>query len=160
MSSKLSDQEVNREETRLSQVDEAVPNHCIHESAVTEPSPPMLIEIICERAHCVIYEYAIVTVKFVADEFKGRIKVKPVVRRGSKKNVDRYLELCRMNGQHLSVPAILMDGKLIFTYVPGIEDLRRAMIESLAGREANSQKEAASREQEIQPAGVPGAASR
>ncbi len=60
----------------------------------------MLIEVICERAHCVIYEYAIVTVKFVADEFKGRIRVKPVVRRGSKKNVDRYLELCRINGKH------------------------------------------------------------
>lgn len=84
----------------------------------------MMIEIICERAHCVIYEYAIVTVKFIADEFKGRVRVKPVVRRGSKKNVDRYLELCRMNKQHLSVPAILMDGDLVFTYVPGPEELR------------------------------------
>jgi hypothetical protein len=91
----------------------------------------MLVEVICERAHCVIYEYAIVTVKFVADEFKGRIRVKPVVRRGSKKNVDRYLELCRINGQPLSVPAIIMGGKLAFTYVPGIEDLRNAMVENL-----------------------------
>jgi hypothetical protein len=91
----------------------------------------MFVEIICERAHCVIYEYAIVTVKFVADEFKGRVKVKPVVRRGSKKNVDRYLELCRVNGQHLSVPAILMGGKLVFTYVPGPEELRQAMKENL-----------------------------
>jgi hypothetical protein len=97
-----------------------------------ESFPPMLVEVICERAHCVIYEYAIVTVKFIADEFKGRIKIKPVVRRGSKKNVDRYLELCRLNGKHLSVPAILMDGKLTFTCVPGIEDLRKAMEENLA----------------------------
>ena len=96
---------------------------------------PMLVEIICERAHCVIYEYAIVTVKFAADEFKGRVKVKPVVRRGSKKNVDRYLELCRINGQHLSVPAILMGGKLVFTYVPGLEELRQAMKENLEGWE-------------------------
>ncbi len=50
---------------------------------VMEQPPPMLVEIICERAHCVIYEYAIVTVKLVADEFKGRVRVKPVVRRGS-----------------------------------------------------------------------------
>jgi len=91
----------------------------------------MLVEIICERAHCVIYEYAILTVKLVADEFKGRVKVKPVVRRGSEKNVRRYLELCRINGQHLSVPAILMGGKLVFTYVPGLEELRQAMKENL-----------------------------
>jgi len=121
MNSKCLDQEVNR--TKEAEVGEALPN--------PESLAPMLVEIICERAHCVIYEYAIVTVKFVADEFKGRVKVKPVVRRGSKKNVDRYLELCRMNGQHLSVPAILMGGKLVFTYVPGIEDLRRAMEENL-----------------------------
>jgi len=93
---------------------------------------PMLVEIICERANCVIYEYAIVAVKLVVDEFKGRVKIKPVVRRGSKKNVDRYLELCRINGQHLSVPAILMGGKLVFTYVPGLEELRSAIRENLA----------------------------
>lgn len=101
-------------------------------TAAADPLPPLLVEIICERAHCVIYEYAIVTVKFIADEFDGRVKVKPVVRRGSKKNVDRYLELCRINGRHLSVPAILMNGKLAFTYVPGIEELRLAMEEHLA----------------------------
>jgi len=99
---------------------------------VMESPSPMLVEIICERAHCVIYEYAIVTVRLAADEFKGRVKVKPVVRRGSKKNVDRYLELCRINGQHLSVPAILMGGKLVFTYVPGLEELRSAIRENLA----------------------------
>ena len=94
-------------------------------------TPRMLVEVICERAHCVIYEYAIVTVKFIADEFRGRVRVKPVVRRGSKKNVERYLELCQRNGCHLSVPAILMDGELRFTYVPGPEELRKAIQEAL-----------------------------
>jgi|SRR5271157_3957912 len=126
------------------EVIEAAPTPSIEGNPVAEPSPPMPVEIICERAHCVIYEYAIVTVKFVADEFKGRVKVKPVVRRGSKKNVERYLDLCRMNGQHLSVPAILMGGKLVFTYVPGIEDLRRAMAENLADWEEQFQSEQAS----------------
>ena len=148
MNSKCLDREVNRTEEAgiVREVGEVLPN--------PESPAPMLVEIICERAHCVIYEYAIVTVKFVADEFKGRIKVKPVVRRGSKKNVDRYLELCRMNGQHLSVPAILMGGKLVFTYVPGIEDLRRAMEENLAIWEEQIQSEAASPGQDIQPQGV------
>jgi hypothetical protein len=132
MSSKCLDREGTQEGIGMCrEVDKALPEPSIEESLVTEPPSPMLVEIICERAHCVIYEYAIVTVKFVADEFKGRIKVKPVVRRGSKKNVDRYLELCRINGQHLSVPAILMGGKLVFTYVPGVEDLREAMQENL-----------------------------
>ena len=115
----------------------------VERNQMMESPSPMLVEIICERAHCVIYEYAIVTVKFVAGEFRGRVKVKPVVRRGSKKNVDRYLELCRINGQHLSVPAILMGGKLVFTYVPGPEDLRRAMEESLAEWEKRLQTESA-----------------
>ncbi|MEW6348803.1 MAG: hypothetical protein AB1646_07045 [Thermodesulfobacteriota bacterium] len=106
--------------------------------------PPMPVEVICERAHCVIYEYAIVTVGFVAEGFKRRVKVKPVVRRGSKKNVERYLELCRINGQHLSVPAILMGGKLVFTYVPGAEELRRAMEENLAAWEGQRQGQDAS----------------
>jgi|GEM_PF-3049098 len=126
------------------EVIEAAPTPSIEGNPVAEPSPPMPVEIICERAHCVIYEYAIVTVNFVADEFKGRVKVKPVVRRGSKKNVERYLDLCRMNGQHRSVPAILMGGKLVFTYVPGIEDLRRAMAENLADWEEQFQSEQAS----------------
>jgi hypothetical protein len=152
MNSKRLDREVNQEGNGICrQVDEAVPEPCIEEGLVTELPPPMLVEIICERAHCVIYEYAIVTVKFVADEFKGRIKVKPVVRRGSKKNVDRYLDLCRINGQHLSVPAILMGGKLVFTYVPGVEDLRRAMQENLADWEKRLQSEAASPETDVQP---------
>jgi len=115
----------------------------VERNQMMESPSPMLVEIICERANCVIYEYAIVTVKFVADEFRGRVKVKPVVRRGSKKNVDRYLELCRINGQHLSVPAILMAGKVVFTYVPGVEDLRRAMEESLAEWEKRIQTESA-----------------
>lgn len=101
----------------------------------TQSPCPMLVEVICERAHCVIYEYAIITVKFIADEFHGRVKVKPVVRRGSKKNVDRYLELCRINGKHLSVPAILLDGQLAFTYVPGPEELRQAIEKRLTERE-------------------------
>ena len=110
-----------------------MPGHVIESSRTDEPR--MLVEVICERAHCVIYEYAIVTVKFIADEFRGRVRVKPVVRRGSKKNVERYLELCKRNGCHLSVPAILMDGQLRFTYVPGPDELRKAIQEALVSWE-------------------------
>ena len=93
----------------------------------TKTGDRILVEVICERVHCVIYDYAISTVKLVADEYKGRIQVRPVVRRGSKTNVERYLELCRINGGHLSVPTILIEGKVVFTDVPEPADLRKAL---------------------------------
>ncbi len=102
--------------------------------AKTKTRDRVLVEVICERAHCVIYDYAITTVEFVADDYEGRVRVRPVVRRGSKKNVERYLELCRINGRHLSVPTILIDGKVAFTDVPEPADLRNALEEILAKR--------------------------
>jgi hypothetical protein len=103
------------------------------------PIDRVLIEVICERAHCVIYEYAILTVKMIADEFRDRVKVKPVVRRGSKKNVDRYLELCRRNGRHLSVPTVLIDGDVAFTYVPEPKELRQAIAQAIERHTAGSE---------------------
>ncbi|MGC8659703.1 MAG: hypothetical protein ACP5U1_11570 [Desulfomonilaceae bacterium] len=92
---------------------------------------PLIVELICERGGCVIYEYALATSRIVGEQFKGRVKIKPVVRRGSKKNVERYLELCKINGHHLSVPTILINGKLAFTNVPGTDELRNAIEEAL-----------------------------
>ncbi len=111
-------------------------NACeIHKKpAKTRTGNRVLVEVICEREHCVIYDYAITTVEFVAEDYGGRVQVRPVVRRGSKKNVERYLELCRINGRHLSVPTILIDGKVAFTDVPEPADLRKALEETLAKR--------------------------
>ncbi|MDQ7785887.1 MAG: hypothetical protein RDU20_23605 [Desulfomonilaceae bacterium] len=95
----------------------------------------MLVEIICERYHCVMYDYAITTVEFVAEDFLGRVEVRPIVRRGNKENAERYLELCRLNGRHLSVPTILIDSRVAFTDVPGPEELRQAIEKALADEE-------------------------
>ncbi len=98
---------------------------------------PLLVELICERGGCIIYEYALATARVVGDQFKGRVKIKPVVRRGSKKNVERYLELCKINGRHLSVPTVLIAGKLAFTNVPGTQELHKAIEEALKEWENN-----------------------
>jgi hypothetical protein len=104
-------------------------------SGATEFRPPMLVEVICERYHCVMYDYAITTVDFVAEDFPGRVEVRPVVRRGNRENAERFMELCRLNGRHLSVPTILIDGHVAFTDVPGPAELRRAIEYGLAAWE-------------------------
>lgn len=102
------------------------------ESENDEHQSPVLVEVICERYHCVMYDYAITTVDFVAEDFAGKVEVKPIVRRGNRENAERYLELCRLNGRHLSVPTILIDGRVAFTDVPGPEELRKAIEEAIA----------------------------
>ncbi len=105
------------------------------EARTTWDESHLLVEVICERVHCVMYDYAITTVDFVAEDYGDRVRVKPVVRRGSKENAERYLELCRINGRHLSVPTILIDGQVVFTDVPGPEELRSAVEKALAAKE-------------------------
>ncbi|MBI5248561.1 MAG: hypothetical protein HY912_03630 [Desulfomonile tiedjei] len=94
----------------------------------------ILVEVICERYHCVMYDYAITTVEFVAEEFEGKVEVRPVVRRGNRENAERFVELCRFNGRHLSVPTILIDGQVAFTDVPSPEELRNALNAALTRR--------------------------
>lgn len=105
------------------------------EKALNNSSSVVLVEVICERYHCVMYDYAITTVEFVAEDFEGKVEVRPVVRRGNRENAERFMELCRLNGRHLSVPTILIDGRVAFTDVPGPEELRNAIKESLAMRD-------------------------
>lgn len=99
-----------------------------------ENRSPMLVEVICERYHCVMYDYAISTVDFVAEDFPGRVEVRPVVRRGNRENAERFVELCRINGRHLSVPTILIDGRVAFTDVPSPQELREAIEQALEER--------------------------
>lgn len=96
----------------------------------------VLVEVICERFHCVMYDYAITTVELVAEEFEEAVRVMPVVRRGTRENAERFLELCRLNGRHLSVPTILIDGQVVFTDVPTPAELRQAIEQALSSRQS------------------------
>jgi hypothetical protein len=85
---------------------------------IPKGSAPVLIEIICERVHCVMYDYAINTVDMVAQTFGDQVAIKTIVRRGGMKNAVRFLNLCRKAGKMLSVPTIVINGDVLFTSVP------------------------------------------
>lgn len=88
---------------------------------------PVLVEIICERVHCVMYDYAINTVDMVAQNFGDQIDIQTIVRRGDIKNAMRFLSLCKKAGKMLSVPTILINGDVVFTNVPHPDELTTAI---------------------------------
>jgi len=88
---------------------------------------PVLVEIICERVHCVMYDYAINTVDMVAENFGDQIDIQTIVRRGDLKNAMRFLNLCKKAGKMLPVPTILINGNVAFTNVPHPDDLTAAI---------------------------------
>lgn len=90
-------------------------------------SAPVLVEIICERVHCVMYDYAINTVDMVAETFGNQIEIQTVIRRGGLKNAMRFMKLCKKAGKLLSVPTILINGDVLFTTVPLPEELTEAI---------------------------------
>lgn len=92
---------------------------------------PVVVEIICERVHCVMYDYAINTVDMVAETFGDRIEIRTVVRRDSLRHATRFLELCKKAGKLLSVPTILINGEVRFTTVPLPGELTEAIQSSL-----------------------------
>ena len=90
-----------------------------------------MVEIICERVHCVMYDYAVNTVDMVAETFGDQIEIQTVVRRGGLKNATRFMKLCKRAGKLLSVPTILINGDVLFTTVPLPEELTAAIQEYL-----------------------------
>jgi hypothetical protein len=92
---------------------------------------PVLVEIICERVHCVLYDFAINTVDMIAEKFEGLIDIRTVIRQGDEKDAKYFLSLCEKAGKMLSVPTILINGKVIFTTVPHPTELEAAIAEAL-----------------------------
>lgn len=97
------------------------------EERIAKGEAPVLIEIICERVHCVMYDYAINTVDMVAEEFGDQIEIQTVVRRDGIKNVTRFMKLCKKAGRMLSVPTILINGDVLFTTIPLPDELTDAI---------------------------------
>lgn len=88
---------------------------------------PVLIEIICERVHCVLYDYAINTVDMIVDIFGDKVDIQTVIRRGAIGDAEHFLELCKRAGKMLSVPAILINGEVAFDSVPHPNELTEAI---------------------------------
>ena len=92
---------------------------------------PVLVEIICERVHCVLYDYAINTVDIIVDIFGDLVDIETVIRQGDRKNAQRFLDLCKRAGKMLPVPTILINGEVAFTSVPHPSELEDAIREIL-----------------------------
>lgn len=115
------------------------PNCPLEDANVLEPvqpriakgKAPVLVEIICERVHCVMYDYAINTVDMVAETFGDQIDIQTIIRRGDLKNSMRFLSLCKKAGRLLSVPTILINGEVAFSTVPHPDDLTRVIEQHL-----------------------------
>ena len=72
---------------------------------------PVLVEIVCERVHCVLYDYAISTVDMIVEIFGDLVDIQTVIRQGGRENAQRFLDLCVKAGKmlrwHLPVSRIL-----------------------------------------------------
>jgi hypothetical protein len=99
---------------------------------VASGKAPVLVEIICERVHCVLYDFAINTVDMIADKFEGLIDIRTVIRQGDEKDAKYFLTLCEKAGKMLTVPTILINGKVIFSTVPHPNELEAAIEAALA----------------------------
>jgi len=97
------------------------------QARVASGKAPVLVEIICERVHCVLYDYAINTVDMIVDVFGDMIDIQTVIRQGNRENAQRFLDLCNRAGKMLPVPTILIDGDVAFTSVPHPNELERAI---------------------------------
>jgi hypothetical protein len=97
------------------------------EPRIARGDAPVLIEIICERVHCVLYDYAINTVDMIAEIFGDKIDIQTVIRRSDIGNAQHYLDLCKRAGKMLAVPAILINGEVAFDSVPHPDDLIKAI---------------------------------
>ncbi len=92
---------------------------------------PVLIEIICERVHCVLYDYAIHTVDMIVEIYGDKVDIQTVIKQGDRENAKRFLELCKRAGEMLTVPAILINGEVAFTSVPHPRKLTKAIAKVL-----------------------------
>ncbi len=97
----------------------------------------VLVEIICERVHCPMYDYAISVVDMVAQTFGDKIDIQTIVRRGSLKNAMRFLKVCKKAGRMLAVPTILINGDAVFTIVPHPDELTGAIEKYLISEQEN-----------------------
>ena len=97
------------------------------QARVASGKAPVLVEIICERVHCVLYDYAINTVDMIVDVFGDMVDIQTVIRQGDRRNAQRFLDLCARAGKMLPVPTILINGEVAFTSVPHPNELEDAI---------------------------------
>ena len=96
----------------------------------------LLVEVISEGPHCVPCQYAIAAVKSVSEFYHGRIEFR-VVETKQPEDAARYLDLCRINGGPVPVPAIVIASRLVFDQIPGSDELCRVLDTALVEWESH-----------------------
>jgi len=124
----MADNTENRCETHLTEAQKYEPIQPRKASG----KAPVLVEIICERVHCVLYDFAINTVDMIAEKFEGQIDIRTVIRQGEEKDARYFLTLCEKAGKMLTVPTILINGEVKFSTVPHPDELEAAIEAALA----------------------------
>ena len=119
----MAENKENSCETRLTEEQKYDPIQPLKASG----NAPVLVEIICERVHCVLYDYAINTVDMIVEIFGDLIEIQTVIRQGDRENAQRFLDLCKKAGRMLPVPTILINGEVAFTSVPHPSELEAAI---------------------------------
>jgi len=133
MSKKNIEIEVNSEESSACKTN-SIPEDLYEplQPRVASGKAPVLVEIICERVHCVLYDFAINTVDMIAEKFEGLIDVRTVIRQGDIKDAKYFLTLCEKAGKLLKVPTILINGEVKFSTVPHPSELEAEIEKILA----------------------------
>jgi hypothetical protein len=74
----------------------------------------------------------------VAAEFdEGVVEVEVVTLKESE-GAERYRELRRISGEHLPVPCVLVEGRLVSPGIPEQDDLRACLAAALADQEVSA----------------------
>lgn len=93
--------------------------------------PALHVQVVSEGGHCVPCMIAIDATREVTSEFGDDVLVE-VVTLKEHEGAERYRELRRSAGQHLPVPCVLVEGRLVSPGIPEPEALRAVIVESLA----------------------------
>ncbi|GAB4257539.1 MAG: hypothetical protein Kow00129_17550 [Thermoleophilia bacterium] len=71
----------------------------------------------------------------MADEFGEGVVEVEVVTLKEPEGAARYRELRRQAGEHLPVPCVLVEGRLVSPGIPEQDDLRQALTDALQGKD-------------------------
>lgn len=92
--------------------------------------PALHIQVVSEGGHCVPCMIAIDATREVTADFGADVVVE-VVTLKQHEGAERYRELRRSAGQHLPVPCVLLEGRLVSPGIPEPEALREVILEAL-----------------------------
>lgn len=88
------------------------------------------VQVVSEGGHCVPCMIAIDATREVTAEFGDDVLVE-VVTLKEHEGAERYRELRRSAGEHLPVPCVLVEGRLVSPGIPEPEALRAVIVEAL-----------------------------